>query len=392
MGLLACVANALRRLLPIVPLVFLTRCTIHRLALVPSPLCGVTDDASLWQCLEKLPLPSRPESGFRSTVRAAGVKRKADDQDPKSSCRGAAPDGFVEQLNISMSLSDRAPLNGFLACPSASRLPIVIVVHGMFDSRHAKYVVETGDFLRRSGFGVLLPDMRWHGCLLGGEWLPTLGIEEGRDLVEWAKWLQRECPDHPVGLIGFSLGATAVIHAMAQPEAEELFRAGAIAICPAAALRRTLEKLDAKKFVVDEGFGAVFTKAFRGYLSKRMKVLKIHHRDGTFAEFLRWLVHQPSIASRWRKEDRLVEEAEPVSALDRVRAPLLVMVTGNDPLISVVANEELRQAAIQNPSVHVIETAFGGHIGQIGYAPEWFASILETFFTFSPRVNHPAPN
>jgi hypothetical protein len=51
---------------------------------------------------------------------------------------------------------------------------------------------------------------------------------------------------------------------------------------------------------------------------------------------------------------------------------------------------ELGRAADGNPLVHMIETPFGGHIGQPGHSPQWFATILATFFRYSRSVAEPA--
>ncbi|MDQ5873171.1 MAG: alpha/beta fold hydrolase, partial [Acidobacteriota bacterium] len=171
------------------------------------------------------------------------------DQKRKCSCEGSAPTYFRE-LDVPMT-GKRAPLRALFVPPRERGGTIVIVVHGIFDSKYTKYIQVTADFLHRQGFGVLAPDMRWHGCLLEKEWLPTLGIQEGKDLVEWAGHLKREQPDSPIGLVGFSLGGLSVLHALGNDAGGNAFLAGGIAVCPAAGLPFTMEGLDAPAPLAD---------------------------------------------------------------------------------------------------------------------------------------------
>ncbi len=55
-------------------------------------------------------------------------------------------------------------------------------------------------------------------------------------------------------------------------------------------------------------------------------------------------------------------------------------------MIPAAANEDLSRAAASNPGALVIETPFGGHIGQPGTMPAWFAEVVTTFFRYSAGV------
>ena len=260
-----------RRLLLAAATAILGGCTLHRLPEPTVAACPPADPSSLWRCVASIPLDERAESAFASTLRVSNPARKGKDQTLPSACEGPTPPGFVSR-RVDME-AGRAPLVALLAPPPEAASPIVLVVHGVFDSKFTKYVQVTGDLLRREGFGVVIPDMRWHGCLLDSKWLPTLGVEEGPDLVAWGRWLAEEYPGHPIGLVGFSMGGTSVLHAMGEPDAADVFRAGAVAVCPAAALPRVLKHLDAKLFWKDSGMTVVFRRGFRSYLRTRTKTL-----------------------------------------------------------------------------------------------------------------------
>jgi predicted alpha/beta-fold hydrolase len=259
------------------------------------------------------------------------------------------------------------------------------VVHGLFDSKLSRYVWITADLLRREGFGVLAPDMRWHGCLLARAWLPTLGIREGGDLVAWAAWLRREHPGHPIGLVGFSLGGLAVLHALGEPEAAGVLDAGVIAVSPAAALPRTAAALDSKAFLLDSGFTSGLRWSFRHYLHQRLKPLSVPEQGGVFASFLRWLAGQDPVGSGATVEEFL-KLADPAPMVEASRRPVLILTAANDPIISMAGSVELTRAARQNGYARVIETPFSGHIGQIGLFPEWMSALLATFFRLAPTV------
>ena len=375
--------NPARRVLWISISLLSAGCTIHRLPTPVVPHCDGSTLSQFWKCVEREAVPTRSESGFVSSMRVASVVRKRSDQDEGRACRGATPSGFELKDGIEMP-SGRAPLHALWFAPP-ERAPIVIVVHGLYDSKFSKYVRVTSDLLRAEGFGVLAPDMRWHGCLLTPAWLPTLGLEEGRDLVAWGEWLRKEHPGHPIGLIGFSLGGLSVLHAAGEPRAAEVFDAGAIAVSPAGALARTADDLDSPASFLDSGFTFVLRASFRGYL--RHRTGKLGAESGSFRTFLQWLADHAGFPEG-TTVGRLLEMADPAPAAALTRRPLLVVASRNDPIVSREAAYQLSRAALDkdNPYLHVIETAFGGHIGQIGLFPEWMATLVITFFRASPAV------
>lgn len=368
------------RLLLVAWTTILGGCSLHRLPEPSIDACAATDPASLWTCIASIPVEGRSESAFASTLRVSDAGRKAKDQKLPSACEGPTPPGFT--LRHADMDAGRAPLIALVAPPPEGASPIVLVVHGVFDSKHTKYVQVTGELLRRAGFGVVIPDMRWHGCLLDRKWLPTLGVEEGPDLVAWGRWLRKEYPGHPIGLVGFSMGGTSVLHAMGEPDAAEVFRAGAVAVCPAAALPRVLKHLDAKLFLIDSGMTIVFRRGFRSYLRTRLKPLGEEPKGDTrFESFLDRLVR--ALPALGPTVPEFLARADPAPSVARSVRPVLILVTANDPVIPPSANDDLARAVALNPRTFLIETPFGGHIGQPGTMPKWFASVVTTFFRHS---------
>jgi predicted alpha/beta-fold hydrolase len=231
--------------------------------------------------------------------------------------------------------------------------------------------------------------MRWHGCLLSRDWLPTLGIEEALDLLEWGQWLTRSHPGHPVGLLGFSLGGLDVIHALSRVEARDVLQAGGIAISPPASLRGTLDTLDGAASFWTLGLDAVLRKFFQQALGTRMRALGIgRNRAGRFAQFLDWLVTRLNRGPDFTTL-RLLELADPSSRLPVCQRPLLLLASRNDPIYREPTAARLVEKAKGNALVRVIETSGGGHIGQPGIYPQWMAEVLNQFFRLAPGVPGP---
>ena len=350
-----------------------------------TPCAGVADVAALWRCVDAVPLAGRRESAFASTTRVVrgDERQKLRDQKPESACRAPSPPGF-ETLDVAMS-AGRAPLRAFASLSGSDpRLPIVVVVHGVFESKAARPSRLTAEALSAAGFGVVAPDLRWHGCLLSREWLPTLGIEEGKDLAAWGSWLRERHPGRPIGLVAFSLGSLSIVAALR--EGSEVFDAGGVVISPPADLPRMVGLLDGRSYLLDRGLAASVPKFFKTMLRKRLPLVGLPAgRPEPFRRFLDWLVaNEPAL--RGHTPASLLEAAEPTARLGQVRRPLLALTTADDPALSPAAASRWRAAAAGHPMVHVIETPHGGHAGQLGIEPQWTVDVLARFFRASAAV------
>lgn len=351
------------------------------------PPCAPGGVGELWACLDAVPLAGREESAFRSTQRAADLGRKRRDQSVSSACEGAPPAGF-EAISGVETEPGRPPLFAHYRPPRPGR-PSVIVVHGLYDSKNTRYVRVTAEALAAAGYGVLVPDMRWHGCLLSSDWLPAMGIEEGADLIAWAGWLRRRHPDSAVGLVGFSLGALAVVHAAGGPGGETL-TAGTVAVSPPAALERTFDRLDSRSYWSDRGALVLIDRFFRRTLKRRMRDLGVEPGPAPFAELLAWRAER-SPPPLGPSAEGLLRLADPGPKIAAARRPLLLISARVDPVFSGASPADLATAAATNPMAHLIETAGGGHIGHPGTYPRWFTEVLVRFFDAAPRTAPASP-
>ena len=351
-----------------------------------APPSGIARLEDLWLHIESIPREDRHESAFTSTIRMArgDLRRKLSDQLAGMAGVGPTPRDF--QVIHEAMPSPRAPLHALFHTAGPAR-PIVIVVHGLYDSKLSRYVALLADVLVRQGLGVLVPDMRWHGRLLSQDWLPTLGIEEALDLLEWGQWLQRSLSGCPVGLLGFSLGALDVIHAISREASAEVFQAGGIAVSPPASLGRTLQILDERARLSDLGLDAFLRMFFQEALGTRMKALGLDG-DGErlFVRLLNWLVGRLAMGPDLTTA-RFLDLADPHSLLPACRRPLLILASRYDPIYREQTSATLVEKAKGNPFVRVIETPGGGHMGHPGCYPQWMADILNQFYGLTPDVS-----
>jgi predicted alpha/beta-fold hydrolase len=253
--------------------------------------------------------------------------------------------------------------------------PTVILVHGLFDSKYTRYMEKFAHVLIEGDFGVLIPDMRWHGCRFRDS-LPTLGHGEAEDLAELSRWVQSRHPTSAIGLIGFSLGALYVIHALARDDAPRLFAAGGIAFSPPGNLHDTLTWLDRP----DADF---YARLFRGWLSSRMRASQIEPGKTPFRSLLARLAQEQGRAD----PSALLAEADPAAHLARVSRPLYLVSALDDPYFTGETVQYLQRAAASSACVRVKATEAGGHIGHLAAYPGWTRQTILEFFNHAASMS-----
>jgi len=336
---------------------------------------------ALWQCIGA-PDERSKEGGLASTLRIATgdlTRRVVLNQMPSLSCVTKPWKGF-EHVSEAVAGADR--MEAFVHAGNVTQ-PVVFVIHGLYDSNSNRYIRYVASALADGGFGVVVPDMRWHGCLIG--LTNTLGIVESADLMAWAKAIRdgqiQPLAGRPVGMIGFSLGALDVIDTAALPDAANRFDAGTIAVSPPAAVdevRRRLDRLHTPMALY-----------FRLTLRMRNRRLGI-----PFWSRQPFRAYLDSVAAShitpFHTMDDLIAAAEPTKRLGNIRRPLLILAAKNDPVLGQGAADAIADAADSMPYVHVIKTDEGGHVGIIGRDPQWFVNAMTNFFA-NARYVPPRP-
>ena len=88
--------------------------------------------------------------------------------------------------------------------------PVLLLAHGF--RSYGAFDFSCGcPFYMELGFDLLLIDHRAHGRSEGR--YICFGANEGRDVADWCRWLDKEYPGRPVVLGGISMGATSVLAA-----------------------------------------------------------------------------------------------------------------------------------------------------------------------------------
>ncbi|HEX4956275.1 MAG TPA: alpha/beta fold hydrolase [Thermoanaerobaculia bacterium] len=339
------------------------------------------DLPALWQQIAALPRDERPRSGLAATLALArgSMWEKLADQYPDLAGESPAPPGFTE-LRSPAEEPGRLDLVAFFRPPDAGR-PILFVLHGLFDSKRAGYAVRAATALAEQGFGVLVPDLRWHGRHLGGSALGSLGLEEAGDLLAWAAWICQRFPGHDLGLLGFSLGAMVVIHTLAA-DRRRLFRAGGVAFSPAGSLAATVDYVDETGLFARPWGRGVMPWVLRMGMKRRLGVLGIPlARRQPFRALVQYFGERlPAVGD-------FLLAADPCAALARVRSPLLVVGGVNDPMFPPETTAALGAAgAAARPWVEVVSLSWGGHVACFAASPRWTMSAIDLFFAHSARL------
>lgn len=115
--------------------------------------------------------------------------------------------------NVTFTSSDGNQLSGWYLA-SSSRRVTVIMTHGLFRSRYE--MLERGLELWRSGYGVLLYDLRRHGRSPAE--FSTIGYDERHDVEAALGFVLGREPTNRVVLMGVSMGAAATLLAAAESD------------------------------------------------------------------------------------------------------------------------------------------------------------------------------
>ena len=348
----------------------------------PAP-ASPADLQDLWQLINQIPCQPRPLSGLKSTLSLArgSLFEKLADQYPALAGDSPPPPGF-EEVHAPAAEPGATPLVAFCH-PPAPGFPLLFLVHGLFDSKRAGYVLLAARGLAQAGFGVVLPDLRWHGRNLPGCGMPTLGLVESGELRAWAREMARRYPGHPLGLVGFSLGAMVVVHSLATDEAHD-FLLGGVAISPAADLTATLRFIDETSLAARPLGRGLMPLVLRLGLARRLRALGLPvARRRPFRALLELF------SESWGGSQSLLVAADTRAALRRVTQPLLVVAGDNDPMFPPETAAVLEHAAADNPWVHVRRLPYGGHVGCLATDPRWTINVLTSFFFASARLPQP---
>jgi dipeptidyl aminopeptidase/acylaminoacyl peptidase len=112
--------------------------------------------------------------------------------------------------NVSIQAQDGARLEAWFVQPAASNGNVVVLLHGVGDSR-VGMTAYMSMFLQR-GYSLLMPDSRGHGASGG---VATYGLYEAGDVHAWVNWLEANKKPSCVFALGESMGAGILLESLA---------------------------------------------------------------------------------------------------------------------------------------------------------------------------------
>lgn len=316
------------------------------------------------------------------------VTREADQLPGRAGC---APnyDRFDAFTTVGIPIKDGVTLRGHHS-QGPPGAPIIIVVHGLFDSHVSSYVVELAEVLRRWGFHVVALDLRDHGLSRGVPPPPSLGIEEGRDLLAAAKALSRG-EGVSVGLLGLSYGGHCVVraaHEAGRTGQAELLRGGVMAVgapldvAEGAAAFDDGSRLPRPSGVVEKIMFWGVMRSVQQHLVQRLgEQGKTAGAEGVYSQYIREVV-LPAYPDAPQEVDRFLDEASCTkpSVMAELAVPTALVHPVDDPLVPVEHMRRALAAAQGNPLVHGLELPLGGHVGLSAADPGSTLQLLAAFF------------
>jgi len=268
--------------------------------------------------------------------------------------------------------------------------PIIIIVHGLFDSHVSGYVVELAEVLRRYGFHVVALDLRDHGLSRGIPPPPSLGLEEGRDLLAAARALSRG-EGVSVGMLGLSYGGHCVVRAAyeaGRTGQADLLRGGVMAVgapFDVAAGTKAMDDgshLPRPKSLFERAVFWGVLRTVNRQLAGRMAEhgLSAGRRD-RYAQYIREVI-LPAYPDGPSDLDSLVQAASCArpEVMARLAVPTALVHPVDDPLVPVEHMRRALAAAQGNPLVHGLELPLGGHVGLAAADPRSTMELLAEFF------------
>ncbi len=112
--------------------------------------------------------------------------------------------------DVEVLAADGVTLAGWLFTPQKCNDAVVLLLHGVGDSRTG--MLGYARFLLASGFGVLAADSRGHGTS-GGD-VVTYGVKETADIHVWSEFVLRREPFRRLYGLGVSMGAANLLQAL----------------------------------------------------------------------------------------------------------------------------------------------------------------------------------
>jgi predicted alpha/beta-fold hydrolase len=264
-------------------------------------------------------------------------------------------------------------LQAFVSSPPDAK-GLIIFLHGWEGSASSAYILASGDYFYRRGYGVCRLNLRDHG--------ESHHLNEGlfhgallQETFEAVAQLSKQGQGKPVYLIGFSLGGNYALRIAIQHSLQPIANLKHVfAISPPLDPHKTT-------LAIDNGYGfyrRYFLKKWKRSLIKKQKLFP-HKYD--FADMLeaqtcieltaKMMKYFPELKS-YRDYFRLYTLKN--EAFQNLKIPVLVFIAKDDPVIPYEDFETLEE----NDYLKISRQTYGGHCGFIDLFPArcWYHQII----------------
>jgi len=311
------------------------------------------------------------------------------DQHPDTAGRTPNYAPYPEFQEVEIPGSGGVTLHGRHA-PAAPGAPVIIVLHGLFDSHVSLYVVEYAVSLAALGFHVVALDLRDHGRLRGRGPPSSLGIHEGRDVFAAACALADKT-GVSVGILGLSFGGQCAVRAAHEATLAgrpEVLRGGVLTLSAPLNVHEAVLALDdhdrlprARRLrarLIERGAYKVFDRHLK--LRIREKGALSHPVDD-FEDYLREIVlpAYPELPNLVGSLLGVARSTQP-SVLGKVALPVAIVHATDDFVVPVKHLRDAQAAAAGNPWVTTRELPAGGHVGFAALDPVGTLGMLGAWF------------
>ncbi len=246
--------------------------------------------------------------------------------------------------------------------------PVAVLVHGLSGSAKSVYVVGAAQKAWAAGFSTVRINLRTCG---GTEHLSSTLYHAGLsdDLEALVDWIARERRPAWIGLAGFSLGGSIVLHAAARWGAAP---PDGVARLWVQSAPFDLEQTSAAMH--RGGFNHVYVKYFLDDFRRSWKRKSRHHPDRWPRDGVRGIRSVRAFDDRWtapsfgwKDAAEYYREASTTRILERVRVAGTVLHAEDDPFVPMCP--EADRILARHPSLVYLETRHGGHNAFFGAHP-----------------------
>jgi uncharacterized protein len=255
--------------------------------------------------------------------------------------------------------------------PAAAECPHLLLLHGLEGGTQSHYAQGLFGEARRLGWGMDLLLHRSCGPELNR--LPRFYHSgETEDLAFVLDRLVAERPRASIGVCGVSLGGNVLLKFLGERgERAPAAVRGAVAISVPYDLARGSRH-------ISRGFSRVYETHFLQSLRRKVEAKRARYPDIADPERLRrartlWDFDDAVTAPvhGFRDAEDYYAKSSSLGYLHGVRVPTLLLSAVDDPFLPPAVLDEVRDAARDNPALHLEFSPRGGHVGFVGGRLPW---------------------